>query len=209
MKLFLVRHGITDAHEIGYRQTPESSLSAQGQKQAEAVGRRLASESIDQIFSSPWKRARQTAEAIGKAIGKKVEILEDLHERKHDPKLNGIAQNCDLAKQYLEELAKNYYDLDWAFLESETIRSATQRAIKVKNSLLSQYPDSNIVLVTHGIYLQCFVPACLLGDDYHSESFAKSFHCFSFANASLSVLEYKADRQLWSLKLLNATDHLS
>lgn len=208
MKLFLVRHGITEAHETGFRQTPQSSLSVQGQKQAAAVGLRLSKEQIDYIFTSPWKRAMETAEAIGKAVGEKVEILEDLCERKHDPKLHGIAQNCDLAKQYLDELAKNYYDLDWAFLEGETIRSTTSRAIKAKNELLSNYPDSNIVLVTHGIYLQCFVTACLLGDNYHDESLAKSFHCFSFANASLSILDYQEDKNLWRLRLLNSIDHL-
>jgi broad specificity phosphatase PhoE len=209
MKLFLVRHGITDAHETGHRQTPESSLSLQGQKQAEAVGRRLAREQIDRIFASPLRRAMETAEAIGKAVGKKVEILENLCERKFDPQLHGIAQDCELAKQYLQELADNYNNIDWAFGDGESIRSATSRAIKVKNDLLSQYPDTNIVLVTHGIFLQCFVTACFLGEDYHSQSFARSFHCFSFANASLSTLEYKFDRKLWSLKLLNATDYLS
>lgn len=208
MNLFLVRHGITQAHETGFRQTPESSLSDEGQRQAKAVGKRLAGEKIDHIFTSPWKRTIETATAISRAISLKSEILNDLREREHDSRLYGASLESDIHKKYLEELTLNYNSLDWAFMQGETIRNATLRAINVKNKLLSSYSDKNIVLVTHGIYLQCFVSACFLGDGYHSRSFAQSFHCFSFANASLSILEYKDDRKLWSLRLLNSTDHL-
>ncbi|MBQ1256231.1 MAG: histidine phosphatase family protein [Clostridia bacterium] len=53
MILFFVRHG-----DPCY---DPDSLTPLGLRQAEAVGRRLAGHGLDRIFSSPMKRARQTA----------------------------------------------------------------------------------------------------------------------------------------------------
>ncbi len=66
--IILVRHGESDYNSKGIIQgnTNKSVLTAKGKKQANYVGSWLKELSIDKIFSSPLKRAKQTAEIIAK-----------------------------------------------------------------------------------------------------------------------------------------------
>ena len=68
MFLYIVRHGEPD-HTTG-------GLLPRGEKQAEAVAKRLFECGIDRIFSSPLKRARQSAEALCRLSGKEYTIAD-------------------------------------------------------------------------------------------------------------------------------------
>ena len=68
MLLFFVRHGDPCYHP--------DSLTPLGLRQAEAVGRRLAVRGLDRIFSSPMKRAMQTAQPAAEMLHKQIEILD-------------------------------------------------------------------------------------------------------------------------------------
>ena len=61
MLLYIVRHGIPNYET--------DSLTPDGQKQAEAVSRRLVQAGIDEIYSSPLGRAIQTAQPTAKKLG--------------------------------------------------------------------------------------------------------------------------------------------
>ena len=66
MLLYIVRHGIPDY--------ATDSLTPDGQKQAEALVPRLAPLALDEIYSSPLGRARQTAEPTCRALGMEAQI---------------------------------------------------------------------------------------------------------------------------------------
>ena len=71
MKLFLVRHGQSLANKERKHQGREdewrnTSLSNIGKTQAKKVADRLKDENFNLIYSSPLKRAKQTAEIINK-----------------------------------------------------------------------------------------------------------------------------------------------
>lgn len=61
MLLYIVRHGIPDY--------TTDTLTPDGKKQAEAVARRLAPVGLDEIYTSPLGRARQTAQPTCDALG--------------------------------------------------------------------------------------------------------------------------------------------
>jgi len=64
-RLLLVRHGETDWNRQGrFQGQIDIPLNANGQRQAEAAGRALASVHIDRAYTSSMARPRQTAEAI-------------------------------------------------------------------------------------------------------------------------------------------------
>ena len=67
MLLFYVRHG----HPI----YEPDSLTPLGERQAEAIGKRLALYGIDKIFSSPSNRAKKTAEPLSEILGLPVTEL--------------------------------------------------------------------------------------------------------------------------------------
>ena len=73
MRLILVRHGEPDYEH--------DCLTEKGKKQAEIVARRLMKEGIEEIYSSPLGRARQTAEPFAELSGiGKVQILDFMRE---------------------------------------------------------------------------------------------------------------------------------
>jgi probable phosphoglycerate mutase len=80
-ELVMVRHGeqlLT--RETSVQDSIDPPLSELGERQAEAVGQRLADLQVDAIFSSPLRRAFQTGEAIGKHHGLTPLPVDDLQE---------------------------------------------------------------------------------------------------------------------------------
>ncbi len=65
-RLFLVRHGQTAPNAAGLIQgQTDPELTAQGRQQAAALAPALPVETATAVISSPLRRARQTAEALG------------------------------------------------------------------------------------------------------------------------------------------------
>lgn len=84
MLLYIVRHGEPD-----YK---TDTLTARGQLQAQAVGRRMVDAKIDRIFSSPMGRARETAAPACRMLGLDCHIEDWTHEL-------GAERRTDFLKQ--------------------------------------------------------------------------------------------------------------
>lgn len=83
--VLFVRHGENPANLTGLlsHRDVDYSLTDRGRRQAQAVAQHLASGAegrIDAVFSSPLRRARETAAVIGFVLGLEVEVLEELRE---------------------------------------------------------------------------------------------------------------------------------
>ncbi|MBQ7901852.1 MAG: histidine phosphatase family protein [Clostridia bacterium] len=72
MKILIIRHGDPD-YSI-------DSLTEKGWREAELLSERLAKISIDDVYTSPLGRARDTASCTLKKIGKEAEVLDWLQE---------------------------------------------------------------------------------------------------------------------------------
>jgi len=80
-ELLLVRHGEQQyEREMTLAAGVNPPLSALGERQAEAVGERLASSQIDVVYASPLTRAHDTGKAIAKHHDLEPIVLDDLHE---------------------------------------------------------------------------------------------------------------------------------
>ncbi len=79
--VYFVRHG-DRLKNLKEREPHDFSLSPKGIQQAREVAKKFAKikEEIDVIYSSPMKRAYETAIEIGKKIGKKPIILKNFEE---------------------------------------------------------------------------------------------------------------------------------
>jgi len=80
--ILLVRHGETDyvkKHRLAGRK-PGIPLNERGQEQAEGLAKMLGKAPVKAVYSSPIKRARQTAAPIAKALNHDVNIREGLLE---------------------------------------------------------------------------------------------------------------------------------
>jgi phosphohistidine phosphatase SixA len=65
VRLVLVRH----AEAASGRPDALRELTSKGRRQARELGKRVAREHPDALLTSPLRRARQTADAIGRAAG--------------------------------------------------------------------------------------------------------------------------------------------
>ena len=79
---FFLRHGETEPNRLGLATgVTDVALNAAGRQQAEAAAQALAGRGIDAIFSSPLKRARDTAECVAQVLGLPVSIIDEIGER--------------------------------------------------------------------------------------------------------------------------------
>ncbi len=76
-RLVVVRHGEAAA---GFAEAADPGLSTRGVAQAEALADRLGTEKRRPVFSSPLKRARQTAEPLAERYGVSVAVAPVLRE---------------------------------------------------------------------------------------------------------------------------------
>ncbi|MEX2033030.1 MAG: class I tRNA ligase family protein [Candidatus Colwellbacteria bacterium] len=87
-KFFVLRHGEAEHNLKGMLASgPEdngriSHLTEKGRREAEAAAKKLAGKKIDVIFTSPYKRAMETAEIIARSI--KAEVMSDNRLREID-----------------------------------------------------------------------------------------------------------------------------
>lgn len=212
MKVFLVRHGQSDAHALGTRQQPESPLSSLGRKEAEAIGKRVKrwGVSFDRIFTSKLSRAKETAEIVARELDSKVEEFEGIHEREQHPGLYGAKLESKINKENVLAYEKNSKNLDFKFQgKGESIRDVAKRASAFKKHLLKNHSGENLLVVSHGLFIKAFVTVCILGDNYHDDSFANLFSSFSINNTGVSLLRYSEESKHWKVVYINNFSHLS
>jgi broad specificity phosphatase PhoE len=209
MKLFLVRHGLTEEHAVKIRQSPESKLSDAGVEQAKKAAGRLKREGIEVVFASPWPRAKETAEVIAKELGLATELREELQEIGKHPVLNKIAHESELNQRYIEERDKSGGNLDWKFMGGgESLREVRARAIEFRDHLLEKHLGQAVLVVSHGVMMGCLIGVCVLGGKGEEAEFIKFIRTLRFDNTGVSLLEYeKKDRQ-WRMRFLNDHGHL-
>lgn len=79
MKLYIIRHGQTDWNVAGKIQgRRDIPLNAQGRLQAQALAAGMAKRPVTAVFSSPQRRALETAQAIAKPLNLTVRQLPSL-----------------------------------------------------------------------------------------------------------------------------------
>ena len=81
MKLYIIRHGQTDWNVEGKIQGRQDiPLNDMGRRQARALADGMKSRPVASVYSSPQKRAMETAEAIAGPLGLTVKAVPQLME---------------------------------------------------------------------------------------------------------------------------------
>lgn len=156
-RLFLIRHGETLKNSKGVVDgvTSNLSLSQKGKNQADTLGKHLSMYSFDAIYSSPLKRAIQTAKRISFYQDKKlhIHILPKLREINF-----GKAEGKTLEQLNTEYGLKTVNSFLWATLNtwdfkfpgkgSESKHEAFKRAYKAIFEILdSSY--TTVAIISH------------------------------------------------------------
>lgn len=209
MRIYLVRHGESEAIDKNIRQSPETPLSKLGIKQANVTAELLKEQEIEVILSSPWKRAWETAEIINKLLNKKLIKSDLLREKDQNPKIYGKNNNDPLAIEYEMEFKKNWTNFNWKFRnKGESINNLFERAKNLEKLLLEKYRKNSLVLVSHGHFLKCLVCYLISKNEFKSETFIKFYNSFSFRNAGITVIRYDEEKQIWRLESFSPINSL-
>lgn len=150
MKIYLVRHGETDANKdkIMQGQSQNLQLNQNGVMQATNLKNKLKDIKFDVCFTSPLIRAWSTAMVIA---GDRVEIKEDkrLIERYLGNLENKDRKLYDVNKYWDYNLNSNDEDV-------EPIQDIFKRCNSFVEDLKKNYHDDDIILVvSHGAITRC------------------------------------------------------
>lgn len=149
-RLWLIRHGEPDPAIRGrcYGRL-DVSLSAEGRRQIERVSKRLASEPLRAIYTSPRKRTFESAEMIAAAHGRGVEVENRLCEIDFGD-FEGLTYD-DIAERY-PEIYRRWMERPWEveFPNGESFSVMRSRVTGAVAALLDRHAGQSVALVTHG-----------------------------------------------------------
>ncbi|MBI4118346.1 MAG: histidine phosphatase family protein [Parcubacteria group bacterium] len=154
--VYFVRHGETGSNRDRTHQGPNEPLTDLGRKQAEIVADRLTRIPFDVIVASDLKRAHETSMAISKKTGKEVVESPLFRERKIVTELIGLPHKSLEAEQIRSKVRARYDDPLWHYSDEENFFDLRGRA-KEAIAFLEHYPQDNIVVVTHGMFLTTLI----------------------------------------------------
>jgi 2,3-bisphosphoglycerate-dependent phosphoglycerate mutase len=156
IRFLVVRHGETTWNADGRIQGQlDAPLNARGREQAQALGRALADEKIDELWSSDLVRAMDTAKAM--RVAARLGIKEDTRLReRHFGILQGLLY-ADAEAQYPERLAGYHKSApDEDFVSGESLTDFYRRASGFFVSLAEATPPNRTIAVaTHGGVVSC------------------------------------------------------
>jgi len=150
-RLLIVRHGETDANAAGIWQgATDHPLNERGKLQAQAVAQRLAQEEphIAAIYTSPLKRARQTAEIIAQALGN-VPVYEDPDLSEYNlGEWEGLTyQELRYERRLWDRMSE---DPHWAPPGGESAYEFAMRVLGAFQRIAEQHKGQTILIVGHG-----------------------------------------------------------
>lgn len=214
MLQYLVRHGESTSNvEERVQGQADVDLSPLGRRQAGAVASRIRAmldaasvpDATWEIWSSPLKRARHTAETIASSLGLPVHIDEGLCELHA-----GVFQGhlwADLETRFPEAVARwRSGDVDYQIPGGESRAELAARGHRALEAL-GRRDVAGMIVVAHGGVLTAALGS-MLGRD-HPLLAAAAQRPFTklpaLANASLTLLEWPGPR----LVSFNETGHLA
>ncbi|MFA6198073.1 MAG: histidine phosphatase family protein [Patescibacteria group bacterium] len=207
--VYFVRHGQSEANSLPIYQPLDSPLTELGKKQALHIAKRIARLSFEVLIASPLTRSKQTAEVIGRITGHKPEYSDLFVERAKPARLVGKSHLDEDAKKLWNEWEKSLFTSGIRVEESENYDDLVVRAGKALDYLRAR-KEKEIVVVTHGFFLQVIFALVLLGVSLTPETFKYFKSRISMENTGLSVLKYCKMREGigWRVWIYNDHAHL-
>lgn len=148
LTLFIVRHAEAYQNLLFHSHMPkekQDSLTPDGLKQARRVGEYLKEKNIAAVVASPTGRTRQTARIISEEVG-----------------LKGIYFESPAFKSMKKGKTSDGKPVTWSWRRmqwktgydprpqgGESLKDATDRAVRGVESLMKKYPGKVVVIVTH------------------------------------------------------------
>jgi probable phosphoglycerate mutase len=205
MRLLLVRHGETLGNVERKLQGADDPLTERGRRQAHEISAHLSGrEDIMALYTSPFARAVETAQAIGEALRLDPVSRDGLAEV--DVGRASGYRFEEWAELFPEEAEKfQTQGMDYAWPEGESGHDVSARAAAELNSILADHRDASdtVVVVSHGGTLAWIISHLLQepGDEWPHEH-------MRLENCSITEVDVQEDGPA-SFLYTNEIGHLS
>ncbi len=195
---FLVRHGETRANAQSYiGGSTDDPLTQRGHQQARMVAEhlRLAATPVTAVYSSPLKRARETAAHISGALkitSMTVDALAEWHvgDWERMP-YSQIPHQRNFRRELL-------FDPTWSPPGGETLGSVQQRVVTTLKEIGGRHKGEKVVVVSHGTALALSLAELI-------DNQMKSWTQYKLKNCSICELLLGGQPRLLAA---NQVDHL-
>ncbi len=200
MKLILVRHGQTrwnrENRVVGLA---DVELDAEGRRQARRLALALKGERVDVIYSSPLRRALETAKEIAHFHPLEVGVDEAFAEMDAG-ELDGLTYDEMRARygEFLKGWLKDPAPL--VMPGGESLGGVQQRAWQGVERIMERHPNGAVMVVSHNFVILCIICKALGLD-------LSQFRRLRVSIASISILNF--GKRGVSLMQFNDTCHLS
>ena len=204
-RIYIVRHGQTEANKKFIAQGPDEKLSEEGVNQAKAVAMRAAALPLDTLISSPYQRTLDTAEEISKQTGLKIQTCDLFHEILRPSSMLGAHKDSEEYANFLKEEWSNYTNPSWRYEDAENFADITTRAAKAIE-FLDSLEGENILVVSHGHFMRLLTAYVIMGGRLEGAEWAKMNLAYFMNNTGITVFE-KRDSDRFPWKLICWNDH--
>ena len=144
----LARHGETDWNrENRFQGHADPPLNDRGRDQARALADVLADDPPVAVYSSPLRRARETASVVGERLGLPLETLEALREIDVGEWM-GLTR-AEAEERYPDDFER-WRNFGQGWQHGETYEQLSERVIPALLALARRHPDGRVLVVTHG-----------------------------------------------------------
>lgn len=161
VEIILARHGETEWNASEkFRGRADVPLNETGRKQAEMLGEYLGQTKIDFVYSSPLKRAIDTAGAIANRGGVEVNPVENLNDF-HFGDWQGLSRR-EVQEQY-PELYRDWLDTpeQVRIPGGESLEDVRRRAFPFVEDAVMRCGEGRIVFVSHRVIHKVLVCSLL------------------------------------------------
>lgn len=189
-ELLLIRHAQPARQPSS---TSDLLLSCAGLEQAERLAERLQSLWFEAVYTSPERRALQTAKLISDGAGRPMHVVSELRDIEFEPE-SGL--EAGRGASYSERFVLDpRWDSLPGFASGKPFR---RRVISAIEAALAAHEGRRIVIVTHASAINAYLSMllCIPRDTF-----------FTPEHASISVVRWQEDR--YALRSLNDVTHLN
>lgn len=124
LEIILIRHGLPEQIITEDGSPADPDLSAEGHDQADRMARWLESHHIDRLYSSPMKRAMQTAEPLARIKNLEIEVHEGVAEYdRHASHYIPVEKLKEVDPERWERLMRGEVDIDFPDFANTVIES--------------------------------------------------------------------------------------
>ena len=201
-KIYLVRHAEAEGNAKEFFQgSIDTPLTEKGKQQLTYLAKRFADIPLDAIYSSPFQRAKLTAEAVNRSHALPITPEYELRE------ING-GEWENTAWADLPALFPQQYELwtqkMWLFCapQGDAMTDVYERMRAVLTKIAKENAGKTVAVVSHGCAVRNFLASIEFGD-------ISGFPDVGWAdNTAVSLTEYDHNTGRWSLIFKNDSSHL-